>query len=87
MFVKNKKKTKVEETKEVSEEKFKRRSTSSMFSKRDCRAHECVTHSERMTKVLVRHCSMVLKHNHFSYLWLDALDAVIEKGKGNMMSK
>ena len=40
-----------------------------------------------MAKVLVRFYNIIKKRNHFPSRWLDALDMMIEKGKGNKTNK
>ena len=65
----------------------KRRIISSIFSKRDFSVRKCAMNCERMSKVLVRFCNMIMKHDHFPSRWLDVLDAMIEKGKRNKMNK
>ena len=58
-----------------------------MFSKRDYSSCKCAMNCDRMAKVLVRCCNAIVKHNHFPSRWLDTLDAMIEKGKGNEVNK
>ena len=74
----------MDETKEISEKDFravvkqsKRRSTSSIISKRDYSAYECAINCEIMTKVLVSHYDLMLKYNHFSSRLSHTLDAMI----------
>ena len=43
--------------------------------------------SPRMTKLLVKFYDAILKHKHYPNRWLDALDVMLEKGKGNMIKK
>ena len=44
-------------------------------------------HCERMVKVLVRVYNAIIKYNHFPFKWLDVLDVMIEKVKGNRINK
>ena len=80
--------------KELIEEEFrivvkqcKRRSDSSMFSKIDWSVCKYVMHCEILVKVLVRFYNLIIKCNHFTSRWLDVLDVMIEKVKGNIISK
>ena len=43
--------------------------------------------SHRIMKVLVTFFNVIIKHNHFLNRWLDVLDVMIEKGKGNKINK
>ena len=43
--------------------------------------------SDRMVKVLVKFYNITIKHNHFINRWLNILDVMIEKGKGNKINK
>ena len=58
-----------------------------MFSKRDYSVCECAINSDRMVKVLVKFCNVIIKHNHFLTRWLDVLDVMIEKGNGNKINE
>ena len=40
-----------------------------------------------MVKVLVRFYNAMIKHYYFSSRWLDVLDVMVEKGKGNKINK
>ena len=86
--------TKVNNMKELAEEDFrtlskqsKRRSASSIFSKRDYSVCKCAMCCERTVKVLLRFYNVMIKHNHFPSRYLDMLDVMIEKGKGNKINK
>ena len=86
--------TQIDDTQKLTEEEFKtvvkqskRRSTSSMFSKKYCSVCKCAMNCERMVKVLVRFYNIITKHNQFPSRWLDALDVMIEKGKSNKINK
>ena len=37
---------------------------------------------DRMAKVFVKFCNVMLKYDHFPSRWLDVLDAMIEKCEG-----
>ena len=65
----------------------KRKSTSSIFSKRDYSVYKCVLKSVRMVKVLVKFYNVITKHKHYPARWLDVIDTMIEKGKGSLVSK
>ena len=65
----------------------KRKSTSSIFSKRGYSVCKCVLKSVRMVKVLVKFYNVIIKHKHYPARWLDMLDTMIEKGKGSLVSK
>ena len=93
-LLKRKSATQVDNMKELTDVEFRtvvqqsqRRSTSSIFSKRDYSVHKCAMHCERMVKVLVRFYNTMIKHNHFPSRWLNVLDVMIEKGKGNKVNK
>ena len=45
---------------------------------------KCEIHCETMVKVLVRIYDAIIKCKHFYSRWLDVLDMMIEKWKGNM---
>ena len=61
--------------------KVKKRSTSSIFSRRDYAVHKCALESERLVEVLVQFHNAIIKHNHYSRRWLKVVDIMIEKGK------
>ena len=42
---------------------------------------------EKIVKVFVSFYNMIVKHNYFPSMWLDALDVIIEKGQGNKTDK
>ena len=42
---------------------------------------------EIIKKVLAQFINAIIKHNHFPASWLDVLDTMIEKGKGNKINK
>ena len=48
---------------------------------------ECALESSRMTKLLVKFYDSILKHEYHPNRWLDALDVMLEKGKGNTINK
>lgn len=48
---------------------------------------ERAINSDRMVKVLFEFYNVIIKHNHFLTIWLDVLDVMIEKGKGNKINK
>ena len=90
--------TQIDNTKELTEElteeefrtvakQFKRRGTSSIFSKIDYSVCKCVMNCERMAKVVARFYNEMIKHNYFPSRWLDVLDVTIEKVKGSKTNK
>ena len=71
-FLKRRASDQIDELKEVNEIKFrklvqpaKRRSPSSMFSKRDHSVCKCAIKSDRMVKILVKFHNTMKEHNHF----------------------
>ena len=49
--------------------------------------HKCAIELERMKEVLVKFYNVIVKHQCYPKRWLDALDMMLEKGKGNLISK
>ena len=58
-----------------------------MSSKRDYLVYRCALKSERMTQVLIRFHNEILKHNHHPKRWLDLVDEILEKGKGQNVNR
>ena len=65
----------------------KKRSASSIFSKRTHAAHKCALGVERMTHTLVDFCNVLIKNGCYPSRWLKTLDAMLGKGKGWIIGK
>jgi len=68
-------------------EKDKSRSASSMFSKRNYCVCKCAIFCDRMMNFLVRYYNATLRHQNYPDRWLDVLDVMLEKGKGNVVNE
>ena len=80
--------------KEITEEEWisvvkrsKKRSASSIFSKRTYAVHKCALGVDRMTHVLVTFYNILIKNEHYPKRWLMMLDAMLGKGKGWIIGK
>jgi hypothetical protein len=60
----------------------KRKSASSIFSKRTYAVYKCALGSDRMTSILVRFYNILVKNEYVLQRWLDILDTMLGKGKG-----
>ena len=67
--------------------KSKKRSASSIFSRRIYAVYKCTLDSERMTDILVRYYNLIIKNGYFSKRWLNILDSMLGKGKGFVLGK
>ena len=65
----------------------KRRSASSIFSRRTYAVYKCALGSERMTNILVTYYNLIIKNGYFPKRWLNILDAMLGKGKGMILGK
>jgi len=65
----------------------KRKSASSIFSRRNYAVYKCALTSERMTKVLVTYYNIILKHTYYPKRWEKILDVMLNKGKGMILGK
>ena len=81
----------IKETSEVDWEKVvkasKKRSASSVFSKRTHAAYKYALGVERMTSILVAHYNIIIKNGCYPKRWLKILDAMLGKGKGWIIGK
>jgi len=67
--------------------KSKRRSTSSVFSKRTYSVYKCTLSSHKMTIILVTFYNAVLKKGYCLQRWIKLLAVILEKGKGPIIGK
>ena len=67
--------------------KSSRKSTSSIFSKRNYSMYKCTIESSRITTMLVDYYNIIIKNNFHPTRWLDILDLILEKGKGPLLGK
>ena len=65
----------------------KRRSASSIFSRRNYAAYKCALSSDRMTNVLVTYYNIILKNRFYPSRWEKILDVMLSKGKGMVIGK
>ena len=65
----------------------KKRSASSVFSKRTYAVYKCALGVERMTSILVRFYNVLIKNGYYPKRWLKILDAMLGKGKGWIIGK
>ena len=67
--------------------KSKRRSASSIFSRRTYAVYKCALDSERMMDIFVRYYNLLVKNGYYPKRWLDILDSMLGKGKGFVLGK
>ena len=67
--------------------KVKRKSASSIFSKRTYGFYKCALESNNMTKILVLFYNAVLKKGYYLNRWVKLLAVILEKGKGPIIGK
>jgi len=79
---------------EISEEQWKkvvkqskRRSASSIFSRRNYAVYKCALTSDRMTRVLVTYYNIILRNRYYPQRWEKILDVMLNKGKGMILGK
>lgn len=67
--------------------KSKKRSASSIFSKRTYAVYKCSLGSDRMTLILVSYYNIIIANGYYPKRWLKILDAILGKGKGMIIGK
>ena len=67
--------------------KSKRRSASSVFSKRTYSVYKCALGSHKMNIILVTFYNAVLKKGYCLQRWIKLLAVILEKGKGPIIGK
>ena len=65
----------------------KKRSISSIYSKRNYTMYKCILNSLRLILVLVRYLNIIIKNQYYPEWWMKTLDIIIEKGKGLVLGK
>ena len=65
----------------------KKRSASSIYSKRSHAIYKCALNSLRLTLVLIRYLNIIIKNQYYPERWMKTLDVIIEKGKGPVLGK
>ena len=60
----------------------KKRSASSLFSRRIYSVYKCALESDRMMGILVTILNIFLKRQYYPRCWLKLVDVILEKGKG-----
>ena len=65
----------------------KRKSVSSVFSRRTYVVYELVNNNKNFLEVLVLFYNLVLKKGIVLKRWQDILDVMLEKGKGPLLGK
>jgi len=65
----------------------KKRSSSSIFSKRTYSVYKCAILSARMTSILVWFYNILLAKNYYPKRWMNQVDTSLEKGKGPVLGK
>ena len=67
--------------------KSNKSSTSSAFSDHNYAVCKCALGSERLTKVLVAYCNLLISNQCYPIRWIKALNAMSEKGNGPVLGK
>jgi len=79
---------------EITKEKWikvvkqsKKRSASSIFSRRTYSVYKCALGSEKMTRILVMFYNIVIKNRYYLKRWENIVDVILDKGKGMIIGK
>ena len=67
--------------------KAKKRSASSVFSKRTYSVYKCALGSQYMTEILITFYNAVFRKGHYLERWIKLLAVILEKGKGPIIGK
>ena len=65
----------------------KKRSASSIFSRRNYAVYKCALGSDRMTKILVAFYNILIDKGYYPCRWIKILDVMLGKGKGMIIGK
>jgi len=65
----------------------KKRSASSIFSKRTYAVYKCALGSEQMSRILVKFYQIVIKNRYYLKRWEKIVDVILDKGKGMILGK
>ena len=65
----------------------KRSNTSSVFLKRNYPVYKCEIESTRLTNLLVKCLNLKIKNTHVLSRWVNLVDVMLEKSKGNILGK
>ena len=65
----------------------KKRSASSIFSKRTYAVYKCALSVKRMTYILVAYYNILIQNGYYPKRWLKILDTMLSKGKGMVIGK
>ena len=67
--------------------KSKRKSSSSVFSKKTYSVYKCALDSDKMINILVRFYNTILRKGYYLKRWIKLLAVILEKGKGPIIGK
>ena len=65
----------------------KKRSASSIFSRRTYAVYKCALGSEKMTQILVKFYQIVMRNRYYLKRWEKIVDVILDKGKGMVIGK
>ena len=67
--------------------KAKKKSSSSIFSRRTYAVYKCMIKSPYLVTLYVEFLNLVIQNSHVLKRWIDVVDIVLEKGKGPRLDK